>query len=117
MALGQVQPSTWKRVLRHELAVGVALGLSLGIMGFVRTMLVGEETLDKVNGWHLSMVIATTVAVICVWGTLVGSMLPLIFKRLGFDPALACSPFVATLCDVTGITIYFSIANMYLTLP
>ena len=53
-------------------------------------------------------------AVICLWGTLVGSMLPLIFKRLGFDPGYASSPFVATFVDVTGIVIYFSIAQVYL---
>jgi magnesium transporter len=117
MALGQVQPSTWRRVIRHELAVGICLGLSLGVMGFARTLLVGDTTLGNVNRWELAAVIAVTVSVICLWGTLVGSMLPLIFKRLGFDPALACSPFVATLCDVTGITIYFTIANTYLQLP
>ena len=60
---------------------------------------------------HLSLVIALAVASICLWGTLVGSMLPLIFRRLGVDPGIASSPFVATFVDVTGIVIYFSIAR------
>jgi magnesium transporter len=64
--------------------------------------------------WRLAVVIATAVACICLWGTLVGSMLPLIFKRLGVDPGIASSPFVATFVDVTGIMIYFTIANFWL---
>ena len=62
----------------------------------------------------LAMVIALSVASICLWGTLVGSMLPLIFRQLGFDPGYASSPFVATFVDVTGIVIYFSIAHIWL---
>jgi magnesium transporter len=59
----------------------------------------------------LALVIAESVAAICLWGTLTGSMLPLLLKRLGMDPGFASSPFVATLVDVTGIVIYFSIAQ------
>src|SRR5262245_54752574 len=64
--------------------------------------------------WRLALVIACSVAGICLWGTLVGSMLPLLFKELGFDPGYASSPFVATFVDVTGIIIYFSIAHIWL---
>jgi magnesium transporter len=60
------------------------------------------------------MVVAQSVAAICLWGTLVGSMLPLVFRKLGFDPGYASSPFVATFVDVTGIIIYFSIAHIWL---
>jgi magnesium transporter len=67
-----------------------------------------------VDRWRLAMVIGQAVAIICLWGTLVGSMLPLVFKRLGVDPGLASSPFVATFVDVTGIIIYFSIAKFNL---
>ncbi len=116
MALGQVEPKLWWRVLRHELLVGIMLGLSLGIMGYLRTLIVGDSALGQVDRWVLAQAIALTVFSICLWGTVVGSMLPLIFRRLGFDPALASSPFVATLCDVTGITIYFSIATFFLKL-
>jgi magnesium transporter len=59
-------------------------------------------------------VIAQAVAAICLWGTIIGSMLPMIFRRLGVDPGIASSPFVATFVDVTGIVIYFSIAKVWL---
>src|SRR5947209_17416223 len=61
--------------------------------------------------WRLAIVIGLAVASICLWGTLVGSMLPLVFKSFGVDPGIASSPFVATFVDVTGIMIYFTIAN------
>jgi magnesium transporter len=211
MALGQVTLGDWFKVLRHELLMGLVLGLTLGGIGFVRgaftpedvrgnmekrqekfkikvpigedgnanviqkmehetiahffrtgnqferihfpkacldvktqddpiqvLLPVGEkyktddEIIDgkpykvyilpeksqvrsaAVSPWHLAMVIAQAVAVICLWGTLVGSMLPLIFRRLGVDPGIASSPFVATFVDVTGIVIYFTIASIYL---
>jgi magnesium transporter len=62
----------------------------------------------------LAFVIAQSVAAICLWGTLVGSMLPLLFRAIGFDPGYASSPFVATFVDVTGIVIYFTIAHAWL---
>jgi magnesium transporter len=189
MALGQVTVSDWRRVLRHELMMGVVLGLTLGVIGYVRAActypsvlsntehrseafqirvprteivplqdnvlelpqgskeLITEfprhvriapppgESIDvkqnadhtiysvpadshlmyeAVNRWDLALVISQSVAMICLWGTLVGSMLPLIFRRLGFDPAFASSPFVATFVDVTGIVIYFTIAQMWI---
>jgi magnesium transporter len=221
MALGQVTLSDWLKVLRHEIAMGIVLGLTLGFIGFVRGSAtpedirgniikrdkefhvkvpiehngdvkereenhaptwwawvfgptekrlrvqfpqgcVDESILEKkmevilpantkwevtdavegdrlhvdekgqrkykvyhipeksevrsdaVNRWLLAVVIAQAVAIICLWGTLVGSMLPLIFRRMGVDPGIASSPFVATFVDVTGIVIYFSIASIYL---
>src|SRR5207237_3978027 len=71
---------------------------------------------EAVNRWQLGWVIAQAVASICLWGTLVGSMLPLIFKSLRIDPGIASSPFVSTFVDVTGIVIYFSIAKTYFQL-
>jgi magnesium transporter len=115
MALGQITPRQWWRVLRHEILMGVALGVTLGIIGFVRAAMTPHSVLDdKADRWMLAVVIGESVAAICLWGTLVGSMLPLIFKKLGFDPGYASSPFVATFVDVTGIIIYFSIASLYL---
>jgi len=67
-----------------------------------------------VDRWQLALVIALSVMGICLWGTLVGSMLPMAFRRLGVDPAMASSPFVATFVDVTGIVIYFNIAQALL---
>lgn len=191
IALGQLSLSNWARVLRHELCMGLALGLTLGIIGFTRgaftpenirqnptvrreafqvkvprsePLLIDEKqrtaklrpgdvqqikelhqvtvawpededlTIDEsdpssltynfprkctlrhdaVNRWKLAGVISMAVAAICLWGTVVGSMLPLIFKWRGIDPGIASSPFVATFVDVTGIIIYFTIATVWL---
>lgn len=195
MALGQLSVSNWAKVLRHELLMGLVLGLTLGAIGFVRGALTPENTrsgskvhdsafairvpqsdapliaksanggsevvnfpaekaqiitqVDRsvnvhlprnqkvqeidgtefreyrfpakselreqaVNRWSLAQVIALAVMFICLWGTIVGSMLPLAFKRIGADPGVASSPFVATFVDVTGIIIYFSIARLLL---
>ena len=114
LALGQITLSDWWRTFRHELLIGLALGITLGAIGFVRAALTPQSVLGAANPWLLALVISQSVAAICVWGTLVGSMLPLVFKRIGFDPGYASSPFVATFVDVTGIVIYFSIAKVYL---
>ncbi len=191
LALGEVKIGRWLWVLRHELFMGLALGLTLGAIGFVRGALTpkdirgdtkeretawvakvprnavmpathNEATLElppttvqfmpnplkrtlevvipagaafevddrtdpefrvysfpagctvryeAVSRWDLALVIGISVACICLWGTLVGAMLPLIFKRLGFDPGVASRPFVAPVVAVTGIIIYFSIAT------
>jgi magnesium transporter len=120
MALGQVTTRDWFRVLRHEMLMGIILGLTLGAIGLARAWLLTpdhvleNETRPKTDLFFLTIVVGQAVAAICVWGTLIGSMLPLIFKRLGVDPGVASSPFVATFVDVTGIIIYFSIAKMWL---
>ena len=117
MALGQVRLRDWLRVLSHELGMGLALGVTLGAIGFARTVfLTPQSVLKETNPWMLGAVIAQSVAAICLWGTLVGSALPLLFKRVGVDPGIASSPFVATFVDVTGIVIFFSIAKIYFNL-
>lgn len=116
MALRQIRPSDWLRVIRHELLMGLALGLTLGAIGFLRVHFTPASWLGLGGAKQLTLafVIAQAVAAICLWGTLVGSTLPLVFSRLGFDPGYASSPFVATFVDVTGIVIYFSIATIWL---
>jgi magnesium transporter len=114
MALGQITPGDWWRAFRHELLIGLALGVTLGLIAFMRASMTPQAVLGNADRWMLALVISQSVAAICVWGTVVGSMLPLLFKRLGFDPGYASSPFVATFVDVTGIVIYFSIAKVYL---
>jgi magnesium transporter len=119
LALGQVTEREWLRVLRHEVMMGVVLGASLGLIGFaiaVVTHSVVPQLPEQAhpNAVLLGLVIFQAVLCICTWGTLVGSMLPLVFRRLGIDPGIASSPFVATLVDVTGILIYFTIARLYL---
>jgi magnesium transporter len=115
MALGHITLADWWRVIRHELVVGLALGATLGTMGFVGAYLTpNSESLGGANPWIFAFVISQAVMAICMWGTLIGSMLPLAFLRLGFDPAYASSPFVATFVDVTGILILFTLAHIYL---
>jgi magnesium transporter len=122
LALGQVTVKDWFKALRHELAMGIALGLTLGVIAWLRTyflttLLSGHKVLENPGGapdtdlWKLSLVVACAVCAICLYGTLIGSMLPLVFKRFGADPGVASSPFVATFVDVTGIVIFFSIAR------
>ncbi len=112
LALGQVSRHDWWRVLRHEVMMGMALGITLGITGFVCASLLPASFFTKqVTPLQLSTVISVAVIAICLWGTIVGSMLPLGFVSLGADPAMASSPFVAMFVDVTGIFIYFNVAR------
>jgi magnesium transporter len=117
MALGHISLSQWRRVLWHEVLMGLALGLTLGLIGYGRAALTEfwePEALRGIDWTQLAITIGMAVMTICIWGTLVGSMLPLIFRKLGFDPAFASSPFVATFVDVTGIIIYFTIASFWI---
>jgi magnesium transporter len=117
MALGQIRLNDWWRVVRREFAAGLALGVLLGVIGFLRIVIwqiAGEATRGtQLYGEHYILV-ALTILVsligVVTWGTLIGSTLPFLLRRLGFDPASASAPFVATLVDVTGIVIYFSVA-------
>jgi magnesium transporter len=113
LALGQVRLQDWFRVLGHELLMGLALGATLGLIGFLRVW-AWHETEDNVPWYTLALIVSQSVTCICIWGTLVGSMLPMGFKRIGIDPGIASSPFIATFVDVTGIMIYFTFASAYL---
>jgi magnesium transporter len=116
MSLGEVQLSDWKRVFFHELAAGLCLGLVLGLIGFVRVLGLwpGDAAEYALFSWQLGVTILFSVIGVVLWGTLIGSMLPLVLRRLGLDPASASAPLVATLCDVTGILIYFLTATFWL---
>lgn len=111
MALGEVTVEDWWRVMRRELVSGFLLGATLGIIGFFRIFV--WTLFSNIYGPHWVLV-GTTVGLalvgIVLWGSLAGSMLPLILKRVGLDPATSSAPFVATLVDVTGLIIYFTIA-------
>jgi magnesium transporter len=113
MALGEVTVADWWRVMRRELLSGLMLGVILGIIGFFRITI--WSSFSTVYGPHW-LLIAFTVGFaligVVLWGSLAGSMLPLILKKLGADPATSSAPFVATLVDVTGLIIYFSIASL-----
>lgn len=116
MALGQVRLRDWWRVLRREWAAGLLLGTILGAIGFVRILV--WQGIGHVYGEHY-LVVATTVAAslvgVVLFGSLAGSLLPFLLRRLGFDPASASAPFVATLSDVTGLLIYFTVATLVLS--
>jgi len=114
LALGEVRLHDWFRIMRHEILMGTALGLSIGLLGFLRGVFTPESVVGSVDRWLLGITIAQSVALICLAGTIVGSLLPLGFKRIGIDPAVASSPFVATFVDVTGIVIYFMTARFWL---
>lgn len=115
LALGEVTLRDWWRVMRREIGAGLALGGILGTIGFLRITL--WSTFSNVYGEHWVLV-ALTVSIalvgVVLWGTLVGSLLPFGLRRLGFDPAASSAPFVATLVDVTGLVIYFSVGLVVL---
>lgn len=115
MALGEVHLRDWWRVMRRELLSGLSLGAILGTIGFIRistwALLFGSY------GEHwplLSLTVGLALVGIVLWGTLAGSMLPILLRRLGLDPATSSAPFVATLVDVSGLIIYFSVASVIL---
>jgi len=115
MALGEVTVIDWWRVMRREILSGLMLGITLGIIGFLRITL--WSTFSNIYGPHW-LLIAFTVGFsligVVLWGSLAGSMLPLLMKRLKVDPATSSAPFVATLVDVTGLIIYFNVALIVL---
>ena len=111
MALGEIQLRDWWVVMRKEIFSGVMLGLILGIIGFFRIII--WSSFSTIYGPHyvlVALTIGTSILGVVLWGTLSGSMLPLILRRCGLDPATSSAPFVATLVDVTGLIIYFSVA-------
>ena len=115
MALGDLSLSDWWRVMRREILSGLMLGLILGFVGFLR---ISTWTLfTDIDGLHWLLVAFTvgfSLVGVVMWGTLSGSMLPIVLRKLGFDPATSSAPFVATIVDVTGLLIYFTVAILLL---
>jgi magnesium transporter len=113
MALGEVKLRDWWRVIRRELTAGLALGSILGTIGFVRILawVVFFHAYGP-HHWLVGFTVAVSLIGVVTFGTLAGSLLPFLLRRLGFDPASACAPFVATLVDVTGLVIYFTTATL-----
>jgi magnesium transporter len=113
MALGEVRLRDWWRVIRREISAGLVLGTILGSIGLARIL--AWVGLFGSYGEHyllVGMTVAASLIGVVTFGTLAGSLLPFVLRRLGFDPASACAPFVATLVDVTGLVIYFSVASV-----
>ena len=115
LAIGEVGLRDWWRVMRREVLSGLALGFLLGTIGFLRIAL--WSAFFKAYGEHwlgVGLTVGLALVGIVLWGTLVGSMLPFLLRRISLDPATSSTPFVATLVDVTGLIIYFSVAAVVL---
>jgi magnesium transporter len=113
MAVGEVRLRDWFRVIRREAGAGLVLGMMLGLIGMTRILL--WQAVAKPYGEHyllVALTVASSLVGVVLFGTTAGSMLPFVLRRIGVDPASASAPFVATLVDVTGLVIYFTIAAM-----
>ncbi len=117
MAKAEITINDWLKIFKRELKSGLVLGGILGMVGFIRTYMWSyiEPHLYGAHTFLLAMVTGVSVLGVVLWGTLAGSMLPMFLKRLKFDPATSSAPFVATLVDVTGIVIYFTVAYFFLS--
>lgn len=116
MALKELKLKDWWYVMKKEIFSGFILGTILGGIGFIRILVWQKAGLYNYGEFWLYVALSVSVSLVFIvlWGTLSGSLIPFILKRFNMDPATASAPFVATLVDVTGIIIYFSIAAMFL---
>jgi magnesium transporter len=115
MAVGEVKLKDWWRVLRREFLSGLSLGTILGIIGFLRITLWANLFHTYGPYWYLvAITVGLSLVGIVLWGSLSGSMLPFLLRKIGLDPATSSAPFVATLVDVSGLIIYFTVAAVIL---
>jgi len=116
MALGEVRVRDWWRVAGREVTTGLALGVLLATIGFVRILV--WQRIGHMYGEHylrVALTVSVSLVGVVTFGTLAGSMLPFLLRRFGLDPASASAPFVATLVDVTGLVIYFAVGSVFLS--
>lgn len=115
IAVEEIHLNAWWKIMRKELLTGLCLGLTLAVLGIgVVWALSLTSMLDTPHLWPLAFTVSGAVFIIVLWGTIIGSMFPLILDRFGMDPAASSSPLVATLMDVSGLTIYFIVAMVLL---
>ncbi len=115
LALGEITLRDWWKIVKKEFSTGLAIGLILGCIGFIRVAAWSYFISSYGPHWQLiALTVSFSLVGVVLWGTLMGSLLPLGLKRLGLDPAVSSAPFVATLVDVTGLIIYFSFSIMFL---
>ncbi len=116
LALEELTLRNWWYVMRKELLSGLLLGSILGAIGFVRIAIWQHTGLYDYGEYWLAIGASVSISLVCIvlWGTLSGSMIPFLLKKVGLDPATASAPFVATLVDVTGLVIYFTVAALFL---
>ena len=115
MALGEIRLKDWWKTVRREFGTGLGLGLILAVLGFIRILV--WQSIFHLYGEHyllLALSVSLSLVGVVLWGTVIGSTLPFVLRKLGFDPASASAPFVATLVDVSGIMIYFSVSAVFL---
>lgn len=115
MALGEITVRDWWKIARKEFQAGLVLGSVLGLIGYTRVAVWSNFVQDYGPHWQMiGITLGITLTFVVMWGSLCGSLLPLLLKRMGFDPAVSSAPLVATLVDVTGLVIYFSISIILL---
>jgi len=115
MALGEITVKDWWHIAKREILSGISMGITLGILGFF--IVFGGHSVFDLFGEHyirIGMSVGTAIVGVVLWGTMMGSMLPLLLKKLGADPATSSTPFIATLVDVTGLLIFFGTALLLL---
>jgi len=117
LALKELNLRNWWYVMRKEIFSGLLLGSVLGLIGFFRILIWQQTGFYNYGEYWMWVGVSVSVALVFIvlWGTLTGSMIPILLKRIGLDPATASAPFVATLVDVTGLIIYFTVASLFLT--
>lgn len=111
LALGEVQFKQVLRVIAREFGIGVVLGVILGVVGVIRVSAFGNPI-----GMHLTMTVAVGILAVVTMGATVGAALPMVIKRIGLDPAVSSTPFIASFVDVVGLVVYFSVGHMFLHL-
>lgn len=111
MAVGEAEPKDWLKVIGRELAIGISLGVVLGLMGFARAYFAGVN----VDPSHLGLAVGVSIVAIVTLSTVVGSLLPMLIQRVGLDPAVSSTPFIASVVDVLGLLVYFSVAQLVLS--
>ncbi|MDL1913834.1 MAG: magnesium transporter [Bergeyella sp.] len=117
MALQEITLKDWWYVMKKEIITGLLLGSVLGVIGFARIFLWHKLHLFNYGEYWVFVALSVSVSLVLIvlWGTISGSMVPFVLKKLNLDPAASSAPFVATLVDVTGLIIYFTIAGLFLT--
>lgn len=116
LAVGDVKLGDWWFIMRREVLTGLMLGGALGAIGFLQVIVLSRFIVElQAHQVLIGLTVASSLVLIVLWGTLSGSMLPILMKKLGADPAASSAPLVATMVDVTGLVIYFSVAILLLT--
>ncbi|MDH5490380.1 MAG: magnesium transporter [Myxococcales bacterium] len=110
MAVGEIEPGDWLKVFLREVGIGLLLGVALGAMGFARALIGGQP----IDAMRLGLVVGSSIVAIVTLSTVVGSLLPMLIKRIGLDPAVSSTPFIASVVDVLGLLVYFGVAHWVL---